>query len=117
MVVVVEGIERLGEDSLALVPNNPEKLEKEKEKRINIDFMFSKNRILFLCSYKSEICVVPSLKSLCISTTGTPKILLGTIDVGSQSSLNIRHSDFDVDVSTEGVAFDVDEELFSCTVC
>lgn len=65
-----------------------------------------KNKDIFLDdSYNSEICVVPSLKSVCISTTGTPKILLGTIDVGSQSSLNIRHKDFDVDVG------------LSCTAC
>lgn len=45
--------------------------------------------------YNSEICVVPSLKSLCMSATGTPRIFEGTIVVGSQSSLNIRHKDFD----------------------
>jgi hypothetical protein len=76
--------------------------------------------ILFLYPYKSEICVVPSLKSLCISTTGTPKIFEGTIDVGSQSSLSIRHNDFDVGVSIEGIAFDVDvdeDEELSCIVC
>jgi hypothetical protein len=69
---------------------------------------------LFFNSYKSETCVVPSLKSLCISTTATPKIFVGTIDVGSQSSLSIRHKDFDGAI--EGIGSGVDEE-FSCTVC
>ena len=67
-------------------------------------------------SYNSETCVVPSLKSLWISTTGTPKILLGTIDVGSQSSLNIRHKDFDVDVVSIVLISETDE-VFSCTIC
>lgn len=69
------------------------------------------NEIFIDDSYNSEICVVPSLKSLCISTTGTPKILVGTIDVGSQSSLSIRHKDFDV-----AVVINVEAGL-SCTAC
>ncbi len=72
----------------------------------------------YIYSYNSEICVEPSLKSLCISTTATPKIFVGTIDVGSQSWLSIRHKDFDVGVVTEGiVSGDDDDEEFSGTVC
>ena len=76
---------------------------------MNLFGKINDNEIFIDESYNSEICVVPSLKSLCISTTGTPKIFAGTIDVGSQSSLSIRHKDFDVDVTVDiGV---------SCTAC
>ena len=53
-----------------------------------------------------------------MSATGTPKIFVGTIVVGSQSSLNIRHKDFDLDdvvVVSLGTTLFVDEEI-SCVV-